>query len=129
MNVEFAGKWILKAKSDLKIAEDELATESPATDAVCFHCQQAAEKSFKAFLSFHGVSFEKVHDLEYLHNLCLQKVPAFSEVDIGDLSSYAVTVRYPDDFYFPPVPEALEAFKKAKLINKFCIENMCIESD
>ena len=127
MNVEYARKWLLKAKSDLKIAEDELATESPATDAVCFHCQQAAEKSFKAFLSFHGVSFERVHDLEYLHNLCVKKVPAFPEVEIGDLTSYAVTVRYPDDFYFPPKADALEALKNAKFINKCCIDNMGIE--
>ena len=58
MNVEYAGQWLLKAKSDLKIAEDELKTAKPATDAVCFHCQQAAEKTFKAFLSFHGIAFE-----------------------------------------------------------------------
>lgn len=38
MNAEYASQWMLKAKSDLKIAEDELKTENPATDAVCFHC-------------------------------------------------------------------------------------------
>ncbi|MDD5482568.1 MAG: HEPN domain-containing protein [Kiritimatiellae bacterium] len=119
MNDEYARLWILKAKSDLKIAEDELKTKNPATDAVCFHCQQAAEKAFKAFLSFHGVAFEKVHDLEYLSNLCLQKDGSFAKLDIGDLSSYAVTIRYPDDFYFPSVEEAVGALKTAQLINAF----------
>lgn len=119
MNAEYASQWMLKAKSDLKIAEDELKTENPATDAVCFHCQQVVEKAFKAFLSFHGIAFEKVHDLEYLKNICLQKDGSFSKLDIGDLSSYAVTIRYPDDFYFPSVEEAVGALKTAQLINSF----------
>jgi HEPN domain-containing protein len=119
MNAEYAGQWMLKAKSDLKIAEDELKTENPATDAVCFHCQQVVEKVFKAFLSFRGIAFEKVHDLEYLKNLCLQKDDSFSKLNIGDLSSYAVTVRYPDNFYFPSVEEAVCALKTAQLINAF----------
>ena len=119
MNAEYASQWMLKAKSDLKIADDELKTQNPATDAVCFHCQQVVEKAFKAFLSFHGIAFEKVHDLEYLKNLCLQKDNFFSKLDIGDLSSYAVTVRYPDDFYVPSVEEAVGALKTAQLINAF----------
>ena len=119
MNAEYASQWMLKAKSDLKIADDELKTENPATDAVCFHCQQVVEKAFKAFLSFHGIAFEKVHDLEYLKNLCLQKDNSFSKLNVGDLSSYAVTVRYPDDFYFPSVEEAVGALKTAQLINAF----------
>lgn len=121
MNAEYASQWMLKAKSDLKIADDELKTENPATDAVCFHCQQVVEKAFKAFLSFHGKDFEKVHDLEYLKNLCLQKDGSFSKLDIGDLSSYAVTIRYPDDFYFPSVEEAVGALKTAQLINAFVV--------
>lgn len=42
--------WVRKAESDLKVARDELATLEPATDAVCFHCQQCAEKYLKAYL-------------------------------------------------------------------------------
>lgn len=83
MNAEYARQWMLKAKSDLKIAEDELKTENPATDAVCFHCQQVAEKAVKAFLSFYGIAFEKVHDLEYLKNLCLQKTVLFRNLTLA----------------------------------------------
>jgi len=36
-------KWILKAENDLKIAKDEILTENPATDAICFHAQQCVE--------------------------------------------------------------------------------------
>lgn len=129
MNDEYARQWMLKAKSDLKIAADELKTENPATDAVCFHCQQIVEKAFKAFLSFHGIAFETVHDLEYLRNLCRQKDTAFSSLDTGDLSSYAVTIRYPDDSYFPPVDEAIDALKAARLINSFVAEKINLKMD
>ena len=39
--------WILKAESDLKIGRDEMQTEHPATDMVCFHMQQCVEKYLK----------------------------------------------------------------------------------
>jgi HEPN domain-containing protein len=32
--------WIKKAESDLKTAEDEIQTENPAEDTICFHCQR-----------------------------------------------------------------------------------------
>ena len=54
MNEEAVMQWIQKARNDLKIAMSELASDSPATDMVCFHFQQAAEKHIKAFLIFQG---------------------------------------------------------------------------
>jgi HEPN domain-containing protein len=44
MNEEAVILWIRRAESDLKIGRDELVTEDPATDAICFHMQQCAEK-------------------------------------------------------------------------------------
>ena len=52
MNEETVKKWITKAESDLKIGKDEMLTDRPATDAVCFHMQQCVEKYLKAFLIF-----------------------------------------------------------------------------
>ncbi len=36
--------WIARAENDLKIAKDEMQTENPTTDMVCFHAQQCVEK-------------------------------------------------------------------------------------
>jgi len=41
--------WLKKAESDLKCASHEISHEDSALDMVCFHAQQAAEKSLKAF--------------------------------------------------------------------------------
>lgn len=35
------GKWIRKAENDFKIGKDELSTEEPATDMICFHMEQS----------------------------------------------------------------------------------------
>jgi len=62
MNTETVRKWILKAENDLKIAKDEIQTEDPATDAVCFHAQQCVEKYLKAFLVFNNKEIRKTHE-------------------------------------------------------------------
>ncbi len=36
------------------------------TKATVFHCQQAAEKSIKVYLTHHKVRFNKTHDIEKL---------------------------------------------------------------
>jgi HEPN domain-containing protein len=50
---ELAKGWIRKAESDLTSVRRTLASEGPF-DTACFHCQQAIEKFFKAFLAFQG---------------------------------------------------------------------------
>ncbi len=49
MTLEKVRKWIKKAENDIKVAKDELNTENPVTDAICFHAQQAVEKLLKTF--------------------------------------------------------------------------------
>ena len=43
--------WILKAESDLKVAKDQLNTEEPATDAICFHSEQKPRNISRLILS------------------------------------------------------------------------------
>ena len=38
-------------------------------DTAIYHCQQAAEKSLKGWLTFHDLRFEKTHDLRMLATL------------------------------------------------------------
>ena len=36
-------EWLRKADADLAVAEHLLSDETPFHEAVCFHCQQAAD--------------------------------------------------------------------------------------
>ena len=87
--------WIYRANSDLALAK------SPASDAIaledlCFHAQQAAEKSIKAVLLAGGIPFPKTHNLDALIDLLPSGVPLPPEdVQVLRLTEYAVTTRYP----------------------------------
>ena len=43
-------EWLVKALNDLRTAQLVLSAKPPVLDTGCFHCQQTAEKSLKAFL-------------------------------------------------------------------------------
>lgn len=115
-------KWFIKADNDLKVAIDEIVTTAPATDIVCFHCQQCIEKYLKGFLSYYGVEFKKTHNLEELIRLCIQidkDFQKFIEMNIQEMTIYATELRYPDYFYMPTLEEAKDAVEKAKFVKEF----------
>ena len=60
-----AGEWLRRARSDLVLARIDLPEDGLYED-LCFHTQQAAEKSLKAIYQHHGWTFRYVHDLEEL---------------------------------------------------------------
>jgi len=96
--------WLSNAYADLAIARIPLP-QGGLYEHLCFHAQQAAEKSLKAVLLKMGVSFPFTHSLQALIDL-LPAGAARSLVptDVVDLSPYAVTTRYPGES--EPVTEA-----------------------
>ncbi|PKQ27761.1 MAG: DNA-binding protein, partial [Candidatus Anoxymicrobium japonicum] len=66
---------------------------------LCFHAQQAVEKSIKAVLVHCGVEFSKVHNIDYLMTRLPSEVSVPPEAEeIVSLTSYAVMFRYPGDY-------------------------------
>jgi len=121
MNEDAVALWVRRAESDLKIGRDELVTEAPATDAICFHMQQCAEKYLKAFLVFHGKEIPPTHDIAFLISRCAQIDPEFQQlIEWGApyLTTYAVEVRY-DTIAFPSVEETKRAVHLAEQIRDF----------
>jgi len=98
-----AADWLRFARSDLGIAQ---GPPSPGVllEMLCFHAQQAVEKSVKAVLLAHGIGFPRTHNLRILFDLLPPMIPRPGEVEeaIG-LSDYAATSRYPGEY--EPVSE------------------------
>jgi HEPN domain-containing protein len=65
-------------------------------EGLCFHAQQAAEKSLKAVLVHRGIPFPKTHNLRTLLDLLPKDMamPAVFE-EIAKLTDYVVLGRYP----------------------------------
>ena len=128
---DYVKNWLIKANGDLKVAENEmnLTSEQMVTDAVCFHSQQAVEKLLKAFLITKNVEFGKTHNLEFLAELCGKEDEEFKELEVGNLSFYAVEVRYPDEFFIPSLDEAKECLRIARKVKEFVMNKLEVKDD
>jgi HEPN domain-containing protein len=109
-----------KAANDLIAADVTLATER-ALDTVCFHAQQAAEKSLKAILALHDISYPWRHDLGELLDLVAPLAPELAPYAdrIVALTPYAVATRYDTEFS-PELAEAERAFGVAVDVFDLC---------
>jgi len=127
MNKETVKNWITKAEGDLKIGKDEMLTESPATDAVCFHMQQCIEKYLKVYLIFNEKEIRKTHDLAELIANCTEIDESFNTLlkpDIVKFTDYAVEIRYGEEFYFPTLDETNEAIEICEKVREFIINKL-----
>ena len=92
--------WMRKAESDLRVARNLAKLRPPAHDEVCFHCQQAAEKFFKALLQEWGHTIPRIHELDPLLTSLSAMDATLSALStlrpgLPELSRYAVEYRYP----------------------------------
>ena len=83
-----------------------LAAEGHDANAL-FHCQQAGEKSLKAYLTFFNQPFRKTHSLKELGEPCFLLDSSLQELttEADALTDYAWKLRYPGD---PYIVEAAE---------------------
>jgi HEPN domain-containing protein len=119
--------WMMKAANDLKIGKDEIVTENPAVDMVCFHMQQCVEKCLKAFLVKKGKEITKTHNLSLILQECIEIDSSFKslmEAGADELTAYAVGTRYPDDFYLPTIEESQKAIIAAEKVKAFVLEKI-----
>ena len=89
--------WFVKASNDIRAAEALSAVSPPLLDEAVFHCQQAAEKALKGFLTWNGRTFRRTHNLEEIGEQCLTIDGSLREVvdQAVPLSEYAWKFRYP----------------------------------
>lgn len=92
-------EWVRKAESDFVAAEKLARGQDRLHDAVCFHCQQCAEKYLKSLLQEAGIAVPRTHGLIALIMLL---PPQFGELrplrrGLDYLTRFAVQTRYPGE--------------------------------
>src|SRR6266540_2733274 len=89
--------WLQRAWADLDSAGILLAAARPRTDTALFHCQQAVEKAWKAFLFWNDLPFRKTHDLRELGDACasLDRSLAALAQRAEQLTPFAWVFHYP----------------------------------
>ncbi len=88
--------WLLYAHSDLALAS--ASVPGVLLENLCFHAQQAAEKSLKAVLVSRGVSFPKTHSIKLLIELLPEDIERTPDLlDAVTLTEYATVFRYPGE--------------------------------
>ena len=96
---EYGYEWLAAARSDLAILHSRSTDPELRLEGLCFHAQQAAEKSLKALVVRRGLGLQHTHDMGALLDL-LEKSGETIPNDVGlsrSLVPYAVLYRYPQD--------------------------------
>ncbi|MEW6745438.1 MAG: HEPN domain-containing protein [Planctomycetota bacterium] len=108
--------WLDRAFADLESARILLAADPARVDTALFHCQQAVEKAWKAFLFWHDVPFRRTHDLREVGEAAANVDPSLRPLveKAEDLTPFAWLFRYPGEPEEPTREEAEEAFMLAR---------------
>jgi HEPN domain-containing protein len=92
--------WRSLRLADRDIKAFDVLKERPEVhiSIVCFHAQQAVEKSLKAVLFSRQIEFERIHDLVQLAQLLRGRdvIVPLSDDELRRLNPFAVTFRYDD---------------------------------
>lgn len=115
VKIEVVREWMTKAKHDLLAAQHLWASRIGVSDVVVSHCQQAAEKAVKGFLTFHEQLAPKSHDIERLIGLVAPFESGFlAWKDVATrLTPYATANRYPSKSEDPGPEETDQALRDA----------------
>ena len=112
-------QWVKKAEEDFMAAGQLLRRrKNVLPSAVCFFCQQSAEKYLKARLIEANIAFPRTHDLLQLLNLCLPVEPLWASYSnrVDAMTDYAVSFRYPG--HSATAGEARQCWKDAKSLRR-----------
>jgi HEPN domain-containing protein len=91
-------------------------------DIGSYHCQQAAEKALKGWLTANEILYPKTHSLQPLVDLCIASNGGFTAFrsHAEELTPLAQQFRYPGDAQEPAAHQAEHALILAEEVCSFC---------
>jgi len=124
--VDIANEWLQIAYDDYDSAKFLYDHKVPKPlEIICYHCQQAAEKSLKAFICAHDRDIPKTHEVKRLCSQCAEIDDSFMVLfdDCEELEVYATETRYPLRIEID-ITHAERALRQALKIYEFASEKV-----
>lgn len=110
-------EWLTLAQKDLAGCQ-KLLGDDFLTNIVCFHAQQAVEKSLKAIVEEFEIGFVKTHNLVHLFERIKEVVQfELDEDTLKALNEVYISVRYPGEFGL--LPHGEPTVEDARLFYQF----------
>jgi HEPN domain-containing protein len=118
--------WLHRTSQDMRAAAHGLSADPPLLDDVVFHCQQACEKAFRAFLIWNGVPYRETHDLAEIGAQCVEIDPSLEPLVIraSSLTDYAWEFRYPGGPEEPTAEETSDALNITHEVSQAIIDRL-----
>jgi HEPN domain-containing protein len=118
-DIQEARIWTENGAGDLTVAKHLIETLRPMpVEIICFHAQQAVEKTLKAIIAYNEEEIQKTHVIADIVERC-NELGANIEVEEAvatALTKYAVVVRYRQDTRDFTEDDAKFAVKQAEKI-------------
>ena len=115
-------KWLSFGDEDLLLARHALTLEGECPyRLIAYHAQQCVEKHLKAYLVYHEIDFPYTHNISRLLELCDENTSTtWTEQlkDAEELTTFAITTRYPGQDEEVTKDEAVRAINIAELVRK-----------
>lgn len=98
-NRDEARRWLANTEDDLRTMRAVIRDPELPGRMACFLAHLVVEKSLKSVLIDAGVPFTKTHDLENLHDACLEagRLESLDRDLLRSLGPWAIDGRYADD--------------------------------
>ena len=119
-------EWLKIAYEDYDIAQYLYDNKYPKPlEIICYHCQQSAEKSLKAYICANDIEISKIHEVGLLCRQCSELDETFLDFyeDCEDLELYATQTRYPNRIEIEE-HNAKKALQQTLRIYKFVSEKI-----
>jgi HEPN domain-containing protein len=113
---ELVHNWLLKASHDPAAARLLAQGDRPILDVAIYHCQQAAEKTVKAFLVFNDEFPDRTHDVNVLMQRAILFEPGLVALRDAAIRTtpYATLFRYPRLINMPDRNQVAEALGQTR---------------
>ena len=124
MSIEYK-EWVNYSEKDFIAAQFLMTATNPPIEIICYHCQQSAEKLFKAFLIKNDIIPSRTHDLNLLVNECskIENTISILKRECNRLNDFGVNTRYPNNMDLE-LEDAKIALKDAEKIKEFILSKI-----